>query len=235
MMIKMMVFDLDNTLCEVDREVLPENIALLRELEQQGIQIALASGKPTYYLCGFLRQVGLQDPIMVGENGCVIHMGVDLPPKGFYILPHTQKAKDSLALLQREIAKLLPHIWFQPSIVEVSPFTVIDEEFEAIEALIAKLDDQLGDITIYRHCDCFDILPDNIDKGTGVAYLADLLGITADEIIAVGDSINDFPLFAYAGHSVGVNCTEPERVDRNFTSTNAALSYLLEIAKSQKA
>lgn len=232
-MIKMIVFDLDNTLCKLGKGILPEDLALLRELERQGIQIALASGKPTYYLCGLLRQVGLKNPIMIGENGCVIQVGVDLPPKGFYILPHSQKAKDSLSLLREEIATLLPHIWFQPSLVEISPFTVLDTEFEAIEQRITELADQLGDITIYRHCDCFDILPSNIDKGSGVAYLADQMGITAAEIIAVGDGINDFPMFAYAGYSVGVNCTEPDRVNRNFPSTNAALTHLLDIVKKQ--
>ena len=78
-MIRLAVFDLDGTLAPLGKPVAPETVALLHQLENTGVRIALCSGKPTYYLCGFARQLGLADPILVGENGAVIQLGVDLP------------------------------------------------------------------------------------------------------------------------------------------------------------
>jgi hydroxymethylpyrimidine pyrophosphatase-like HAD family hydrolase len=78
------VFDLDGTLCPIGKPISDGVVAGLRELEERGHRVALCSGKPTYYLCGMMRQVGLKDPVLLGENGGVIQFGVDLPPKHFY-------------------------------------------------------------------------------------------------------------------------------------------------------
>ena len=99
-MIKLVVFDLDGTLAELGQGVTPENLALLKKLEATGVRIAICSGKPTYYLCGFMRQLGLRAPILVGENGAVIQLGVDLPPKEYYVAPYSSGAKRSLRLIR---------------------------------------------------------------------------------------------------------------------------------------
>ena len=67
-MLKAAVFDLDGTLCAVGKAILPETLALLEQLQRRGVQLALSSGKPIYYLCGLLRQTGLRDVILMGEN-----------------------------------------------------------------------------------------------------------------------------------------------------------------------
>ena len=79
-MMKLIVFDLDSTLAPVGKGILPETIQMLKEIEKSGIKIAICSGKPTFYTCGLMRQVELEDPILIGENGAVIQFGVDLPP-----------------------------------------------------------------------------------------------------------------------------------------------------------
>ena len=58
-MFKLIAFDLDNTLAAVGKPVTPGDLALLRQLEDGGARIAICSGKPTYYLCGFARQLQL--------------------------------------------------------------------------------------------------------------------------------------------------------------------------------
>ena len=83
-MIKLVVFDLDKTLAELGKGVTPENIKQLKQLEEKGVRIAICSGKTVYYLCGFMRQLELEHPILIGENGAVIQFGVDLPPKNYY-------------------------------------------------------------------------------------------------------------------------------------------------------
>ena len=67
-MISYVVFDLDGTLAKIGKAVTPEDLALIREIEARGVGIAISSGKPTYYLCGFARQMGLTDPYLIGEE-----------------------------------------------------------------------------------------------------------------------------------------------------------------------
>lgn len=64
--IKLLVFDLDSTLAPVGKGMEEEDLKLFRSLEKSGKRIAVASGKTCDYLCGFLRQVGLRNPIMIG-------------------------------------------------------------------------------------------------------------------------------------------------------------------------
>lgn len=227
-MLKLIAFDLDNTLAGVGKPVTARDLELLKKLESSGVRIAICSGKPTYYLCGFARQLGLENPILVGENGVVIQFGVDLPPKQYYTLPCSDAAQRSIELLRRAIVARLPRMWFQPNITALTPFPTCQGDFDAIEDAIASLERELKDVTIYRHFDSYDIMPENITKGSGLAYLAELLGITAADIAAVGDGVNDYPMFEYAGFSLGVGLKEPERADHNVETSTQALEYLLK-------
>jgi len=228
-MYKLVAFDLDNTLAPVGKSISPGDLELLRRLERRGVRIALCSGKPTYYLCGFARQLGLDAPILVGENGGVIQFGVDLPPKQYYTLPCSAGAKRSIELLQDAIVKRLPEMWFQPNITALTPFPTCQGDFDAIEAAISSLGDDLLDVTVYRHFDSYDIMPNGITKGSGLAYLGSLLNISAEKTAAVGDGVNDYPMFDYAGLSLGVSLKEPDSADINFETSTQMLEYLLAL------
>lgn len=233
-MVRLIVFDLDGTLAALGRGIEPENLGMLRALEDAGVRIAICSGKPTYYLCGFMRQAGLKAPVLVGENGAVIQFGVDLPPKDYFVAPYSEAAKRSIRLLREKIEKAVPGMWYQPNEVGLTPFPRNDSEFAAVQGVIDTLKDEIGDVIVYRHCDSFDITPEGITKKSGLARLGALLGIAPEETIAVGDGVNDYPMFEYAGHAVGVSVKDESRVDVNFAGIGEALSYLLGRIEKQK-
>ena len=224
----LIVFDLDGTLAALGRGIEPQDVAALRRLEDAGARIAICSGKPTYYLCGLMRQVGLRAPVLVGENGAVIQFGVDLPPREYYVAPYSMAAKRSIRLLRDALEADVPGMWYQPNEVGLTPFPRNEIEFSAVQRVIDTLSLQLEDVIVYRHCDSFDITPDGITKKSGLARLGGLLGIPAEATIAVGDGINDYPMFEYAGLSVGVSVKDTARVDRNFGCIGDALAFLLK-------
>ena len=226
---KLIVFDLDNTLCKVGKGTLPEDVELLKELEKKDVHIASCSGKPTFYLCGFMRQVGLENPILVGENGAVIQFGVDLPPAKYEVLPYSKEAKATIRFLRDAIDELLPNVWYQPNEVGLTPFLTKEEEFDIINKCIEDNKDKVNDVIVYQHFDCFDITPNGITKSSGIDRLAKMLGLEAKDVVAVGDGINDYPMFEYAGLALGINVAEEERVDKNFPTITEALKYILQI------
>ena len=229
-MIKLMIFDLDNTLAKLGKGIIPEDLELLKRIENQGIRIAICSGKPVYYLCGFLRQAELNAPILIGENGAVIQFGVDLPPQKSFVLPYSSEAKCIIGELKRKITERLPDMWYQPNEVGLTPFPKSREEFDEIESILKEVKADMKDVVVYRHIDSFDITPKGIDKKAGIKYLGDLLEIASDEMAAIGDGVNDYPMFEYAGLSVGVNVKEKKKVDQNFHTSTQALEYLLSMA-----
>ena len=226
-MVKLIVFDLDGTLAALGKGIEPENLGRLHALEDAGARIAVCSGKPTYYLCGFMRQVGLKAPVLVGENGAVIQLGVDLPPKEYHVAPYSELAKRSIRLLREAIEKAVPGMWYQPNEVGLTPFPRNEKEFAAVQDCIDALSGEIRDVIVYRHCDSFDITPEGITKKSGLERLGKLLGISAEETVAVGDGVNDYPMFEYAGHAVGVSVRDESRVDVNFGTIGEALGYLL--------
>lgn len=225
-MYQLAVFDLDNTLAPLGKGISEKNLKLLRGLEERGLRIALCSGKPVYYLCGFLRQAGLKEPILSGENGAIIQFGVDLPPKQRYELSVSKAAKEQIQYLRRKIEEALPQLWYQPNQAVLTAFPVGREEFETIERILQAEEKQMSELVVFRHSDSFDIVPRGIDKGAGLRYLAELLHIGTEDVIAIGDETNDYPMFEAAGLALGVNVKQEDRVDRNFLSTEEMLRYL---------
>ncbi|MBO5461120.1 MAG: HAD family phosphatase [Ruminococcus sp.] len=227
-MIKLIAFDLDGTLAEIGEAMPEEAVRLLQEIENRGIRIAVCSGKPTYYLCGFMRQVGLKKPILVGENGAVIQFGIDLPPRDFYILPYSDEAKKTISFFHGEILKRIPDVWYQPNLVELTPFLKREEDFAVVEACIEECAEHFRDVNVYRFVDCFDFVPKGITKRKGLEYLGELLLVRPEETVAVGDGSNDLPMFEYAGYSVGVGEKVKDHVDRCFENTTEMLKFLLK-------
>lgn len=224
---KLVVFDLDGTLAPIGQPMRDRTLAGLRELEARGCRIALCSGKPVYYLCGFLRQAGLSSPILLGENGAAMQIGIDLPPQVHSVLPYSQAARDSIRLIRAELERRLPNLWYQPNQVGLTPFFSTQAENEAIGRCLEELADRISDVDIYPQVDCYDVTPKGISKAEGIRALGKYLGIPLAEMVAVGDGINDYPMFSVAGFSIGIHLKNPEAVDLNVPDIDAAMEYLL--------
>ena len=207
--------------------MLAEDVNKLKELEASGYRIAICSGKPTFYLCGFMRQLGLREPILVGENGAVIQYGVELPPKRFYICPHSERAIEQLKHMKERIAVSCGgRVWFQPNELELTPFPQHAEAFEVIQGLIDANLEELDELLIYRQVDCFDFIPKNINKANGLAFLAKLEGLSRADFIAVGDGINDVPMFEFADVSIGIGLKLKYKTTYSFERIGDALEFL---------
>ena len=225
---QLLVLDLDGTLAPYDAATAPANVETLKKAEQAGVRICLCSGKPVFYLCAFMRQFGLQDPILIGENGAEIQFGYKLPPPYFYRMPYSERAEKSLRFFEAEIKKTLPEMWFQPNKTELSPFPKSAREFEIIDTIIANHRDKAQDIRILKYHDCFDFIPVNINKGAALRFLADKLGISTEEICCIGDSKNDFPMFEVAGKSYGIKLKSPHPKAVPVGSLEEALDIVLK-------
>ena len=72
--------------------------------------------------------------------------------------------------------------------------------------LLTVLPTVLGDDLQVSHlgADAVEIGPAGIDKGTGLAWLCDHLGITAADVVAFGDEYNDHTMLRWAGHGVAM-------------------------------
>jgi len=224
------VFDLDGTLAPVGMPIPSDIAAGLRRLELHGHQIAISSGKPLAYLCGMLRQVGLKRPALVGENGASMQLGIDLPPIARRSLPYPERTRESLVLLRRELdSRFAGQIWYQPNEYMLTCFPHDPSLFPMIEDVIVKSGAVQSGLIVYRHNDCFDIIPDGIDKGTGLLELCSMLGTDPANTIAIGDHDNDLPMFLRAGLSIGIGPSAPSEATYKFADVLASIEFILKL------
>ena len=232
---KLFVFDLDGTLCPIGRGMRPEHIQKLQEYEKQGVTIALCSGKTAYYLCGFVRQMNLQSPWLIGENGAVLWKGIDLPPVHNEHMPFSDRAVRKLKELTRIVdERFAGRVWMQPNEVMLTPFFLDEATRDALRELFQEQILPGEGLHYYEFVDCFDVCPDGIDKSVGVRRLMELLPCTPEECTAIGDSGNDYPMFALAGTSIGIGLTEPERVTFPVRDLDEAFTILYRMAGPDK-
>lgn len=228
-MLSCAVFDLDGTLAERGEAVGQEELFLLKELEGRGVTLALSSGKPCFYLCGFARQMGLKEAYLIGENGAVLQYGVELPPRVTCRYPIPEKTKNALTMLRREMEERFPDgIWYQPNETALTPFPHDPALFPPLRELLARRITEEMELWVCEHSDCFDVQYAPLSKATGISLLSQVTGIDPKNMAAVGDWTNDYPMFEAVGFSVGIHLPEPQRATVNVPDLKSALLELLK-------
>lgn len=221
---KIYVFDLDDTLAQVGKQA---EKATVEKLKLLGGKIAVCSGKPVYYLCGFMRQLGIYDAVLIGENGAVLQFGTDLPPVRIE-QPISKIAKNNLSEIKKLVSDLYPDMWFQPNEICVTPFPTTAKQFEDIDKELKKKDNILDDVDEYVHFDSIDFSPKGVSKASGVKLLAEYYGETLDNVFVIGNGNNDYPMFELVKNSVGINLSDKSKAKYNFPDINTTLDFLLE-------
>lgn len=229
-MIKLLAFDIDNTLADLNRPILPETIQSLKNFEKKGIKIAFVSGKPAIYISGMVRQLGLDQPIIIGENGLTIFYGSQVPPMSSIEAVIDVPMQEQLFGIRRNIFEELGDaVWFQPNAVCVTAFPKRPETMPKLRALVEKLflQNELEDMLVfYQHVDSIDIAPKQVNKGNAMKVLLNKEGWKKEEVIAIGDGENDVPMFENAGFTVGVRFKGAYPVDTNVDSIIEAMKVI---------
>ncbi|MDI9471012.1 MAG: HAD family hydrolase [Bacillota bacterium] len=82
------------------------------------------------------------------------------------------------------------------------PFQTLPEGIAVLEAEMAPF---VGDPGFVRYGNiCCEIMGPGVSKATGLEHLLDLLGLTAREVLAIGDNTNDNDMLAAAGLGMAV-------------------------------
>lgn len=230
-MIKIVAFDIDNTLAANNKPVEAETISLLHHLRDMGVRIVLISGKPAIYLCGLARQLGLEDVVISGENGASIYYSNCVPPREEILLDIKQYKIKLLNSIRMNLVKQFGNnIWLQPNTINVSCFHKDEETKTLIDEYVKKLEKSeefVNCFTLYKHHDCLEIVPSEVNKGNVVCKIMERENIRSSEIIAVGDSSNDFPMFDKCGISIGINTKGRYPVSYEFDNIQNAIKFII--------
>ena len=177
--------DIDGTITENGGgRIHLDALEALRHLTNMGHNVIFVTGRSSVE--GFLLSVfGGTTKIAVGENGGCI----TLNSNEHILLGNIEECKNAFQVIKSSIENVKEKPVF-PRMTEV----VLERTFDLDLArkIVSKnnLDVKLSDSLYAYH-----INSSGIDKGTGFSEIMKKLSISRDDVIAIGDSATDIPLF----------------------------------------
>lgn len=240
-MIKLIALDLDGTLLPENQQVPPATVAYLKQLNQEGIHIILASGRCYAAANEIQKSLGIDGAPMILHNGAIVYMK-DEPTavldtvsaettEGLYRICRDNgwhigfvfgsgekiycNSDDPFMLhVMRTYNRCEPCIaqtyypirrYCQETEPPNKIFLTSENRAHGYE-IAAKLEEAFdGEILVHVAGERFiDVTPSQISKGKGLEILLARLGLTADEVLAIGDGENDISMLRIAGTPVAM-------------------------------
>ena len=234
--IRLLALDLDGTLFDFSFQFSPRVRWAIAEAQRRGLAVTLATGRSITSTRPIAQELDIREPLICYQGGWIAetngpvlhrvaldrnlaaqiidfaqarHWHVNLyrdgqlyltelrHPISFYeglLNPAAQHVPDLHALLDHDPDKVL----------------IVAEGGNGDEILADLRERFDGRMEIVRTHDLFiEANPLNVDKGTGLAWLAGRLGVPQSQVMAVGDQDNDVPMVAWAGVGVAMGNGSP--------------------------
>lgn len=234
---KLLVLDVDGTLLNDEREISKRTLAALLKVQQMGVRIVLASGRPTYGLMPLAKtlELGNYGGFVLSYNVCQI-----IKAQNGEILFERRINPEMLPYLEKKARKngFAIFTYHDDTLITDSP----DNEYIKNEALLNNLkiirEDEFSTAIDFAPCKCMlvsdkekaligleqhwekrlagtldafrsepyflEVVPCGVNKANTLGALLEHLGVTREEVIAVGDGVCDVTMLQLAGMGVAM-------------------------------
>lgn len=239
MAIKLFVTDLDGTLLNKEHQISEENKKAIQEAVAKGVVVTIATGRMYVSALPYAQELGVDVPIIT-YNGALIKsvsgeefFNAYLPEDAVkdmldYCLKRNWQIQvysdDELYFIERgayekayeEAVDVEGHAVGREKIYDyyrnVPKMLSITSGAEETDARIAELRKAFAGrfFPVKSNANYAEIIGIGINKATALERLAQKLGISIDEVMAIGDSNNDLPMLKAAGHSVAMGNANDE-------------------------
>ena len=190
MKFKAIVVDIDGTITCENRELHLEAVKKIRSLK---VPVVLATGNILCYARTTSRLIGL-DGAVIAENGGAITVRYDLNGTFEESLEECEKAFSFLSEYFK-LTKLDP-MYRKTEIA-------LRRNFD-IEKARALLETQAFEVELVDTKYAIHVKSIRINKGIGLQKLAEMMGLEAEDFVAIGDSANDVEMFEVSGFGIAV-------------------------------
>ena len=193
---KAIAVDIDGTITDKNRKICVNAINAIRKAEAKGYPTILVTGNILCAAKMVAIMVGISGGI-VGENGGVVYT-----PKRNLILGDIEKCKLAYQFLKSE---------YDVEKTEFSDLRLSEIAINRnIDVNIVKETVKNFDVEVYDTKFAIHLTDPLVNKGKSLEIAAKDMGITPDEILAIGDSENDLEFLEVAGFKVAVSNADDE-------------------------
>lgn len=235
-------FDLDGTLLNSKKELLPSTVLAIRRLKQAGVQIVLASGrhpKGIWPVAGRLSLTGTDSYLLGFNGGTIVSLKTGKRIYDRQMAPETARTAADAALslglspVTYTESELLcldeenPYVRFEAGLnglpvrrissfrkevcFPVNKVLVVGDPKQIADGGEAGLQKAVsGSCSVSLSAPYFlEVMPEGIDKASGLRQLLSLLGLTRESLAAFGDGMNDMSMLEYAAVGVAMENGAP--------------------------
>lgn len=258
---KLVVSDLDGTLLNDDSEVSNETIETIKKLKENGIEFAIATGRSFNSANKIRKKIGLEIYLICNnganiydKNGKMIKNNIipaNLIKKIIKFLTHNsigyfaydgtgqnfyipKDMKIDPILLKDHTPHYIENLEDIAKLPDLEKILIIEENPEKIyeiKDLIEKNFENELEIVVSAD-DCLDLNIKGCSKKGGVEYISKELDIIPEEIMAFGDSENDYKMLKYVGHPVAMKDSFMSKRDfkneTDFTNDESGVAKYLQ-------
>ncbi len=228
-MIRLIASDMDGTLLDEKGQLPPETFDLIRELRQNGIIFVASSGRRYHTLRKFFAPVA-DEMDYVASLGCQVYADGQMVDREVFSTLSVMRLFEATQLFDclhlalydsertfllndessyvRELDKDLPNaeLIYDPPAPDVSIIkaAVCCDAPKQIMDMAYVLERELGDLFTFLPSGerWIDVTPRAVSKATGLSQVLRYWGIDRSEVVAFGDSMNDYSMLRYVGHPV---------------------------------
>lgn len=197
---KTFAVDIDGTMTENGGgRIHLDALNALRHMRRLGHNIIFVSGRSSVE--GYLLAVyGGLNTIAVGENGGCITQGAN----DHILLGNKTKCVEAFSLIRSKLSNVIEKPVF-PRMTEV----VLQRTFDISDAKKIAHDNKL-DVVLSDSQYAIHINSAGINKAVGLKEVMKRLGVALDDVICIGDSETDLPMFKIAKLSIAVGNASDE-------------------------
>ncbi|WP_172255433.1 Cof-type HAD-IIB family hydrolase [Saccharibacillus deserti] len=208
---KLLALDMDGTLLNDDHQVSEETAKWIRRAIKEGFHVCLSTGRAAMHALPYAVELGLETP-MVTVNGSEVWKA---PHQLHYRALMDVESVRKMHALAEEYG-----VWFWAYTTERLynrdqwtdkledkewlKFGYNTSDREMLHRILMRLQDMGGLQITNSSMENLEINPEGISKASGIAQVCELLDITMEQVIAVGDSMNDIAVIEAVGLGVAM-------------------------------
>ncbi len=235
-MIRLLVSDIDGTLVTRDKRLTEATRRAAARLQQAGIALALTSSRAPPGVSFFADALELPTPRAAFNSGTIygpdgtVHRFLQVPTDALRIALQRLDGADAWLFTNREwllrnaagayvaheqeVGKVPYRIVedFGAELGGVGKLTAVSADFERLARVEAVLQEALAGRASARRSQTYylDITHPEATKGEAVRQLAAMLAVPLAETAAIGDMVNDLPMFEVAAQAIAMGNAPPE-------------------------
>ena len=247
---RLIAADMDGTLLNSKNEITPRTVKAINEARDAGVIFTLCTGRPLRGVKKYINQLGLDCPVITYNGAVVVHsktgeiiFSQDMDKADARKVYNLAREKGTMFIIwsrnRLSASEFSEKTEFYEEITATKAQLITD--FEKILSqgvtkilwyddrdILDKWADEFSQMD-FRHTTFaksrayfLEFFSNKTSKAVAMEKLGEYYGITREEMIALGDQVNDLPMIEYAGFGIAMeNAVERVKAVADYiTSTN---------------